>query len=105
MEKEAEVAAYLLSFAQIPDFTDEETKAQGGKGNLPRIDLQTPLRARPTFPCKSQVWRKDILPPPMSVQFLHSKEHRELLTKESKAVARWTFILKGHTYWLSRGGN
>lgn len=30
------MAAYLLSFSQTPDFTDEETKAQGGKGSLPR---------------------------------------------------------------------
>ena len=65
-----------------------------------------PAPQSPTnLPLQSRVWRKDILPPPLSVQFLHSKEHGELLTKESKAVACWTFILKGHTYWLSRGGN
>lgn len=31
------MAAYLPSFAQAPDFMDEETEAQGGKTNLPRV--------------------------------------------------------------------
>lgn len=31
------MAAYLPPFAQAPDFMDEETEAQGGKSNLPRV--------------------------------------------------------------------